>query len=59
MRTAVSDDAGGHRVLPEDFVSEAVHMIEEYRIGEVPVVEARGKLVGQVVLKDLVSMHFV
>jgi arabinose-5-phosphate isomerase len=51
--------AGGHRVSPDDLVTEAVRVIEEFRIGELPVVNSQQELTGQVVLKDLVSMHFV
>ena len=40
-------------------VSEAVRTMQNFRIGELPVVDGKGVLVGQVVLKDLISMHFV
>ncbi len=33
--------------------------MQDYRIGELPVVNAAGELVGHVALKDLVSMHFM
>ena len=33
--------------------------VQEFRIGELPVVNAQGELMGHVALKDLVSMHFM
>ena len=38
---------------------EAVRIIQETRIGELPVVDDDGKIRGHVALKDLVVMHFV
>ena len=38
---------------------EAVRIIQETRIGELPAVDDAGKIRGHVALKDLVAMHFV
>jgi arabinose-5-phosphate isomerase len=38
---------------------EAVLMMQESRIGELPAVDEAGKIRGHVALKDLVAMHFV
>lgn len=43
-----------HKLAPE-----AVRIIQETRIGELPVVDDAGKIKGHVALKDLVQMHFV
>jgi len=49
----------GKRVEVERLAGEAVKLMQDYRIGELPVVNAAGELVGHVALKDLVSMHFM
>jgi arabinose-5-phosphate isomerase len=49
----------GKRIQIEHLASEAVKLIQDCRIGELPVVNAKGELMGHVALKDLVSMHFV
>lgn len=49
----------GKRVEIERLASEAVKLMQEYRIGELPVVNSGGELKGHVALKDLVSMHFM
>jgi arabinose-5-phosphate isomerase len=49
----------GKRIGVERLASEAVKLIQDYRIGELPVVDALGQLQGHISLKDLVSMHFV
>ena len=50
---------GGYNVLESELASTAVRLIEDHRIGELPVVDDAGRLRGQVALKDLLSMHFV
>ncbi|MCA8915919.1 MAG: KpsF/GutQ family sugar-phosphate isomerase [Planctomycetes bacterium] len=48
------------RSIREDKLApEAVLIIQETRIGELPVVDTSGKIRGHVALKDLVTMHFV
>lgn len=49
----------GKRIENEHLASEAVKLVQEFRIGELPVVNAKGELMGHVALKDLVSMHFM
>ncbi|KAA0206434.1 KpsF/GutQ family sugar-phosphate isomerase [bacterium] len=49
----------GKRVEVERLAGEAVKLMQDYRIGELPVVNAAGELVGHVALNDLVSMHFM
>ncbi|MBP9891341.1 MAG: KpsF/GutQ family sugar-phosphate isomerase [Planctomycetes bacterium] len=49
----------GKRIEGEHLASEAVKLVQEFRIGELPVVNAQGELLGHVALKDLVSMHFM
>ena len=49
----------GKRVSVDRLASEAVRMMQDFRIGELPVVNAAGNLVGHVALKDLVAMHFM
>lgn len=39
--------------------TEAVRVIQETRIGELPVIDDNGKIKGHVALKDLVAMQFV
>ena len=51
--------AGGQTIVPDALATEAVHQIQSHRIGELPVVDDEGRLLGQVTLKDLVAMHFV
>ena len=51
--------AGGFEIAPNALATEAVHIMEEKRIGEIPVVGEDRQLLGHVSLKDLVSMHFV
>lgn len=50
---------GCQSVGAQALASEAVKTIQTFRIGELPVVDAAGRLEGHVALKDLVSMHFV
>jgi arabinose-5-phosphate isomerase len=50
---------GGFEIAPNALATEAVHIMEEKRIGEIPVVGDNRQLLGHVSLKDLVSMHFV
>jgi arabinose-5-phosphate isomerase len=38
---------------------EAVLIIQETRIGELPAIDDAGKIRGHVALKDLVAMHFI
>lgn len=49
----------GKRIEIDHLASEAVKLVQEFRIGELPVVNAKGELMGHVALKDLVSMHFM
>jgi len=50
---------GGHNVQQSALASTAVRLIEDHRIGELPVVDEAQVLVGHVALKDLLSMHFI
>ena len=50
---------GGHNVEQSAQASAAVRLIEDHRIGELPVVDGTETLVGHVALKDLLSMHFI
>lgn len=50
---------GCRSVSAQALASEAVNVIQAFRIGELPVVNSAGQLEGHVALKDLVSMHFV
>ena len=43
---------------PDKLAPEAVKMMQDHRIGELPVADDQGRLVGHVALKDLISMHF-
>ncbi|MDC1141584.1 KpsF/GutQ family sugar-phosphate isomerase [Planctomycetota bacterium] len=47
------------RVKGADLAPVAVKLIQEFRIGELPVTDESGKLLGHVSLKDLVSGQFV
>lgn len=49
----------GKRINEGALAVEAVNVVQEFRIGELPVVNAKGELIGHVALKDLVSMHFM
>ena len=51
--------AGGYNVAEDAQAGVAVRLIEDHRIGELPVVDAAGILRGHVALKDLLSMNFV
>jgi arabinose-5-phosphate isomerase len=51
--------AGGYSVAVEALASEAVGLMQMHRIGELPVIDAAGQLVGHVALKDLVLMNFL
>lgn len=51
--------AGGQFVELDTLATEAVHILEKYRRGELAVVDADGRLVGQIALKDMISMHFL
>lgn len=61
LRHAVADvmTSPGKRVGMDRLASEAVRMIQEFRIGDLPVVDADGNLKGHVASKDLVAMHFL
>jgi len=50
---------GGYNVEQGAMASAAVRLIEDHRIGELPVVDEAETLVGHVALKDLLSMHFM
>jgi len=50
---------GGIEVSAAALATDAVHLLEEKRIGEIPVVDASRRLVGHVSLKDMMSMHFI
>jgi arabinose-5-phosphate isomerase len=50
---------GGYEITPQALATEAVHLLEEKRIGEIPVIGADRQLLGHVSLKDMVSMHFI
>ena len=50
---------GGYSVAADALATEAVGLMQMHRIGELPVVDAAGQLVGHVALKDLVSMNFL
>ncbi len=50
---------GGQFIELNALATEAVHILEKYRRGELAVVDAEGQLVGQVLLKDMISMHFL
>jgi arabinose-5-phosphate isomerase len=48
----------GHRprtVSPDDLVSEAAELLGEAKIDQLPVVDARGKLVGLLDVQDLLA----
>ncbi|MCC6574095.1 MAG: KpsF/GutQ family sugar-phosphate isomerase [Planctomycetes bacterium] len=49
----------GRRVESGKLATEAVKLMQDFRIGELPVVNDKGELLGHVALKDLVSMRFV
>lgn len=49
---------GGYEITPDALATEAVHLLEEKRIGEIPVIGEDRQLLGHVSLKDMVSMHF-
>ncbi len=49
----------GKRVGVEALATVAVKLMQDFRIGELPVVNSAGELAGHVALKDLVAMHFV
>jgi len=51
--------AGGLSIAADALASEAVHIFEKHRHGELAVVDAQGLLLGQVALKDMISMHFL
>ncbi len=51
--------AGGYEISATALATEAVRMLEEKRIGEIPVVDDERMLLGHVSLKDLVSLHFM
>jgi len=61
LSQAVGDvmTVGGYEIAPDALATEAVHLLEEKRIGEIPVVGADRQLLGHVSLKDMVSMHFI
>jgi arabinose-5-phosphate isomerase len=50
---------GGHSITTESLATEAVHIVQEQRIGELPVVDVNNTLLGHISLKDLISMHFL
>ncbi len=50
---------GGYEIAADALATEAVHLLEEKRIGEIPVVGPDHQLLGHVSLKDMVSMHFI
>jgi len=50
---------GGFAISQDALATEAVHVFEEKRIGEIPVIDDNRQLLGHVALKDLVSMRFV
>lgn len=50
---------GGHNVSQSAQASTAVRLIQDHRIGELPVVDKADTLVGHVALKDLLAMHFI
>lgn len=50
---------GGQSVLQDALASEAVQIFQKYRKGELAVVDKRGQLLGQVALKDMISLHFI
>ncbi len=50
---------GGFAISQDALATEAVHVFEEKRIGEIPVIDDDRRLLGHVALKDLVSMRFV
>ena len=50
---------GGIEIASTALATEAVHIMEEKRIGEIPVVGNDRQLLGHVSLKDMVSMHFI
>jgi arabinose-5-phosphate isomerase len=49
----------GKRIALGKLAVEAVKLMQDFRIGELPVVDDDGRLRGHIALKDLVSMHFV
>lgn len=71
LRRHISDDnllgqsigevmtAGGQSVLQDAFASEAVQIFQQYRRGELAVVDEQGLLLGQVALKDMIALHFL
>lgn len=71
LRRHISDDnllaqpiaevmtTGGLSISPDALVTEAVHILQSYRRGELAVVDGSGHLVGQLALKELTSMNFL
>lgn len=54
VMTSPCRSVGADKLAPE-----AVRVIQETRIGELPVVDKEGKIQGHIALKDLVTMQFV
>lgn len=50
---------GGQSVELSALATQAVHIFETYRMGELAVVDADDQLVGQILLNDMISMHFL
>lgn len=50
---------GGLAVSDKALASDAVQIFQQHRRGELAVVDDSGKLMGQVVLKDMISLHFL
>ena len=50
---------GGHNISVDALATAAVHVVQEHRIGELPVINANNTLLGHVSLKDLISLNFV
>jgi arabinose-5-phosphate isomerase len=45
-------------IQEEKLAPEAVRLMQERRVGELPVVDAAGKIRGHISLKDLIAMHY-
>lgn len=61
LKHAVADvmTRPGKRIESGKLAVEAVKLMQDFRVGELPVVNAAGELLGHIALKDLVAMHFV
>ncbi len=61
LKHAVADvmTRPGKRIESGNLAVEAVKLMQDFRVGELPVVNAAGELLGHIALKDLAAMHFI